>query len=713
MLGLFLAALSFVLPDASSAVPARGSKISGEKKTPPPEVKVESIEALTARLRPSVVIVRQIGREGDVDGLGSGFVIGSDGLIATSLHVIGEARSANVELSDGRKFDVIRIHAWDRKTDLAVISIDAKGLTPLRLGDSDSIKQGASVIAMGNPRGLTHSVVEGVVSAVRQLEDLTLIQLAIPIEPGNSGGPLVDRNGRVIGVLSLKSAITDNLGFAMPINQLKPMLEHPNTVPMSRWIAWGALNSRDWTPIMGARWSRRAGKINVEGLGTGFGGRSLCLSRHELTNTSYEVSVRIKLEDESGAAGLAFAADGGQKHYGFYPTAGQIRLTRFDGSDINSWSILLQTNNPVYRSGEWNTFKVRVEPKRILCLVNGVQVFESDDVQLRGGQVGLAKFRNTKATFSDFSVGSSVATIHDSANETESDRLNVEADRLIATAAKLRLQATAVHARLVQTSIVTLLNQPEESIDLFEVTLQLARLDHPQLDLPAYRAELKSMAAEASSLVSKGADEEARLGGLIDFLFHQNGFHGSRSDYYNKANSTISDVIDFREGIPITLSVLFLELGGKLGIGNLHGLPLPGHFMVGYKAKEGALRVIDVFDGGKILTRAEAIRLAEVESDGSVDDKHFIPATKKEIMVRMIRNLTSTVSADQKRDQLLRYLDIILAISPDEPMERYRRAITRYQERDLIGAKEDLKWILDKKPRGVNLERVAELLQTL
>lgn len=711
-LGLVLSFMIISEIKAATA-PARAAKSPQDKKAVAPLVKTESIEELTARLRPSVVIVRQIGRDGNVDGVGSGFVISSEGLIATSLHVIGEARAVKVEFSDGRKFDVIRVHAWDRKTDLAVIAVEATGLSPLRLGDSDLIKQGTSVIAMGNPHGLTHSVVEGVVSAMRQFEDLNLIQLAIPIEPGNSGGPLVDRQGRVQGVLSLKSAITENLGFAMPVNMLKPLLDHPNSVPMSRWITWGSLDPRQWTPMLGSRWTRRAGQINVEGLGSGFGGRSFCLARQDPLGQTYELSVRVKLDNEAGAAGLIFAADGGQKHYGFYPTAGQMRLTRFEGPDINSWTILLQTNAPAYRPGEWNTLNVRVEPQRILCSVNGMQVFESKDSQLRGGQVGLAKFRQTKAAFADFSLGATIPTGSEAVKETESDRLNAQAKRLDNEAAQLRLQATKVHAHEVQIAIKNLLGKPEEAIDLFEAALQLARLDNPELNLPAYRAELKSMVAEARSLFSSNADEEVRLGALIAFLFQQNGYHGSRSDYYKKSNSYISDVIDYREGIPITLSVLFLELGRQLGVTQLYGLPLPGHFMVGYQPKGDALRIIDVFDSGKILTRSEAIRISGEESDSAILDQHFLPATKQEILVRMIRNLTSAVASEQKQGQLLRYLDLILTISPDEPMERYRRAVARFQERDLSGAEEDLRWILNKKPRGVNLERVEELLRSL
>src|SRR5439155_5849506 len=127
------------------------------------------------------------------------------------------------------------VYATDRSGDLAIIRIAAKGLVPLELGDSDKLKDGQSVVALGNPQGLKYSVVSGVVSGQRVLDGRKMIQLAIPLEPGNSGGPLLDRFGKVQGILTLKSALTQNLGFAMPVNALKPLLAKPNPVPLDKW----------------------------------------------------------------------------------------------------------------------------------------------------------------------------------------------------------------------------------------------------------------------------------------------------------------------------------------------------------------------------------------------------------------------------------------------------------------------------------------------
>src|SRR5262245_40973447 len=368
------------------------------------EPKEQTVEQLAERYRKSVVVVTNGGRDGKRQGLGTGFVISADGLIATNLHVIGEGRPITVELSDGKKHEATFVHATDRAGDLAVIRIKATDLPALALGDSDKLKEGQDVVALGNPQGLKHSVVSGVVSGRRVLDGRNMIQLAIPLEPGNSGGPLLDRTGKVQGILTLKSAITENLGFAMPINALKPLIASSNPIPMAKWLTIGALDADEWTPLFGAQWRQRAGRILVDGAGTGFGGRSLCLAK-TTPQPPYELAVSVKLGDESGAAGLIFHSDGHEKHYGFYPTNGEFRLTRFDGPDVFSWKILVQKKSEHYRPGEWNSIKVRIEKGKLRCFVNDHLLIESEDEGLTAGQVGLAKFRDTAAEFKGFAVG--------------------------------------------------------------------------------------------------------------------------------------------------------------------------------------------------------------------------------------------------------------------------------------------------------------------
>jgi S1-C subfamily serine protease len=234
-----------------------------------------SVEEIAKRSKGSVVSIRFQGRRESDAGLGTGFVVG-DGLVATNLHVIGEARPITVELADGSSHEATAVHATDRDGDLAVVRIAAPGLVPLPLAAAGTLVDGQEVVAVGNPHGLKRSIVAGRVSALREMNGIEMIQLALPVEPGNSGGPLLDLEGRVHGIVSMKSLVTPNLGFAVSVARLRSLLDRPNPVSMDRWLTIGAIDPAQWTPIGGARWRQRAGRISVGGAGNGFGGRSLC-----------------------------------------------------------------------------------------------------------------------------------------------------------------------------------------------------------------------------------------------------------------------------------------------------------------------------------------------------------------------------------------------------------------------------------------------------
>ena len=285
----------------------------------------KSVRDLTVEARKSLFTVSHGSRGTTREGTGTGFAISND-LIATCLHVIGEARAIKVQTWDGKELTVLAVHASDRKRDLAILKIKDGDLTPLPLGDSAKLLQGESVIALGNPMGLTGSVVEGVLSARREMELGEMLQLAIPVEPGNSGGPVLDRQGRVHGIMTMKSTITANLGFAMPVNLLKPLITTPNPVPMDQWLTIGALNNKEWEPLMGAQWRQRAGRITVKERGSGLAGAPLCLSLLKAPALPYEMEVMVKLNNEAGAAGLVFSSDGKESTMVFTPPAANYVL---------------------------------------------------------------------------------------------------------------------------------------------------------------------------------------------------------------------------------------------------------------------------------------------------------------------------------------------------------------------------------------------------
>lgn len=712
-------------------VPARSAEPDAAK-----DEKTPTVEELAKKVRPSVVVITVRGREGRQEGLGTGFIVSADGLIATNRHVLGEGRPLRVETADGKSYDVKAIHAADRKLDLAILRIDAKGLTPLQLGDSTKLKDGQAVMAVGNPHGLRDSVVAGLVSGMRTIEGREMIQVAIPIEPGNSGSPLLDMHGRVHGILTIKSLVTPNLGFAVAINALKPLLKKPNPVPMSAWLTIGALDADDWQVKFDGQWRQRAGRILAEGVGSGLGSRSLCLSRRETPPLPYEIAVRVRLHDESGAAGLVFHADGDNKHYGFYPSAGKLRLTRFDGPDVFTWKVLEQKDSPHYRPGEWNTLKVRLEKDRIRCFVNDRLVIESTDDTYAKGSIGFAKFRDTIAEFKSFEVGKELKAISASAdavvrigktldgaakNKARADliqRLTPEgtasiellrqrARALEDQAAELRRLAAAVHERRVLDALTRLMGGKEEDIDLLHAALLIARLDNEDVDVEAYRRDIERMAQRMSARLPKDADDKARLAVLDKYLFAERGFHGSRADYYNRSNSYLSEVLDDREGIPITLSVLYIELGRRLGL-RLEGVGLPGHFVVRHVPAKGDKQLIDVYEGGQRLSRDEVIQKVHDITGGPLRDEHLAAVEKRSILVRILQNLLNAAEREKDREGMLRYLNAIVALVPDAAHQRGMRAVLRQKTGDSDGALQDVDWLLEHRPEGLDVEALHQ-----
>ena len=706
-----------------------------------PSEKPLDAKRLAKGIRDSIVVLTQFGRDDDEEGVGTGFVVSSDGLIATSLHVIGEGRPIQIRLANGDELEVTSVHAWDRTLDLAILRVDKTGLKPLSLGDSSKLIQGMPVVAMGTPHGLDFSFVQGVISARRIVENVEMLQVALPIEPGNSGGPILDLHGRVHGVVTLKSLVTDNLGFAVPSNLLKPLLEKPNSVPIKRWMTIGQLNPKEWTTVFGGHWRKKAGGIHVSHAGESFGGRALCLSTRDVPEAPFEFMVEVKLEDESGAAGLIWAADGGDRHYGFYPSSGQMRLTRFDGANVFSWTILDQRITRHYLPGDWNTLRVRNEGHRFYCYVNGHLVFESADRGLSGGSVGLAKFRNTVASFRNFQLdkqvddnSSPIDSLLGKALISESTRpagfkdstiasagklpvkslrhLDAEAKRLEQKATLLRQSSKQLHRRLVRDQLVVLFKEEEKAVNLFKASLLIAKIDDPSIDVAYYEQQLKLMAGEVRDKFKESDDVDAKLKKMLSYLFEENGFHGSRQDYYNQANSYMNRVMDDREGLPITLSVLVMELARQCGILDVVGVGAPGHFIL-KQLREAEDQYIDPFDSGKLLTIEETEALVRENSGRSISVDELPVSTKREIVLRMLRNLIGVAQNIDAPIDLLRYVEPMVALQPDSAFDRWARAVLLIQSRNFDAAKVDLEWLLQNKPQGMDLKRVLEVYQSL
>ena len=202
------------------------------------------ITAVVAAARPSVVTITSSGISirgmspfsVPATGVGSGVILTANGYILTNKHVISGSKSLTVALSDGTEYPATLVKQL-ADNDLALIKIDATGLTPAKIGDSSTLQAGQTAIAIGSPLGTyTETVTKGIISALgrditvadeqtgRPVQLHDLIQTDAAINPGNSGGPLLDANGEVVGLSTAVAGNAEGLGFAIPISAASDLI---------------------------------------------------------------------------------------------------------------------------------------------------------------------------------------------------------------------------------------------------------------------------------------------------------------------------------------------------------------------------------------------------------------------------------------------------------------------------------------------------------
>ncbi|MEX0978532.1 MAG: transglutaminase-like domain-containing protein, partial [Pirellulales bacterium] len=287
--------------------------------------------------------------------------------------------------------------------------------------------------------------------------------------------------------------------------------------------------------------------------------------------------------------------------------------------------------------------------------------------------------------------------------------LRRRATSLESQARQLRNLSDAAHQRDVVDRLVEALNGDDDKVDLFRAGLLVARLDNEEVDMAAYCEELERMGREVAAKLPTMADDAARLETLRKYLFEENGFHGSRGDFYNRANSYLNEVLDDREGLPITLAIVYMELARRIGL-DVVGVGLPGHFVVAHVPAEGERQLIDVFDGATKVNREEASQRVREATEHELSDEQleqlFAPVTKRAIIFRMLTNLLNVAGNDAAMN---RYLNAILAIEPGNGPFHFVRAVVRYRLDDRDAARDDVTWLLEHEPAEVDLNRVRAL----
>lgn len=205
-------------------------------------------------------------------------------------------------------------------------------------------------------------------------------------------------------------------------------------------------------------------------------------------------------------------------------------------------------------------------------------------------------------------------------------------------------------------------------VDVAEIALRIAQDEYPALDVEAYLNELDGMAREARNYL--GGDLPSQVHGLCRYLFHEMGFRGNTRDYYDPRNSYFNDVLDRRVGIPITLSVLAMAVGTRVGL-PVVGVGLPGHF-VAKVVRNGSEVLFDPFHGGRQLTRDECEHLVQqaLGQPLPVSESHLRAVPPALIVQRMLTNLKSIYLRSEDFGRAVRVIERMRQLAPNDAEHR-------------------------------------------
>lgn len=253
----------------------------------------------------------------------------------------------------------------------------------------------------------------------------------------------------------------------------------------------------------------------------------------------------------------------------------------------------------------------------------------------------------------------------------------------------------------------------QEPVDLARAALAIAREEYPQLDEGLYLRRLDEMGAQARTSVPAGASPERRMGRLNSFLFHELGFSGNRADYDDPRNSFLNEVLDRRTGIPISLSVVYLEVGRRCGL-NVEGISFPGHFLCKVSLGEHEL-VVDPFQRGQLVAMDEIKRRfrAAVGEAAPFDGRVLRAARPRDILVRMLQNLKQVYQKQGDGPRALSAVDRVLLLAPENVRSLRERADLREQLGGPAAAALDLEKVLALEPSAVDADELRARVQRL
>ena len=266
-----------------------------------------------------------------------------------------------------------------------------------------------------------------------------------------------------------------------------------------------------------------------------------------------------------------------------------------------------------------------------------------------------------------------------------------------------------------------MLSREDGKIELASACLQIAEDAYPGLDVDGYVGEIERFAKRLRARLALDAVAEDRVIALNEFLFDDLGFSGNVDDYYDPRNSYLNEVLDRRTGIPITLAVLYMEIGRRIGL-PFEGVSFPGHFLVRLPLRGGTL-VLDPFSGGVPQSEGELReRLKRViprDAAGGVPvaelplDQFLEPASNRQILARVLRNLKGVYREKDNPERLLEVLNRMIIVAPESAAELRDRGLVYQRLECWRPARKDLADYLEREPDAADVDEVRATMVEL
>jgi regulator of sirC expression with transglutaminase-like and TPR domain len=249
----------------------------------------------------------------------------------------------------------------------------------------------------------------------------------------------------------------------------------------------------------------------------------------------------------------------------------------------------------------------------------------------------------------------------------------------------------------------------DDRIDLLHASLTIARTEYPDLDIRNYVTRVEALASKVRNQLSPEISVLDMVTTLNRVMFQEMNFRGNREDYYDPRNSFLNDVLERRLGIPITLSVLYMEVARRIGL-PLVGVGMPGHFLLKVYDVEGRQILIDPFNSGSMLNAADCEQRMQEVYAGEIRFKpeYLLPVSRRQILTRMLNNLRHIYMSVRQFRKTLAIVDLVLAIYPRSPEDVKQRAMLRFNTGQLAGAVSDLDQYLKMNPEASDADEIRQ-----